>query len=282
MHAAEERLKGVQSVCKRSFATASPYMRHACEQVAFAAASFLFAAVVIVLANAALLRSYSVLRVRAWRRQAAQIYAAVNWKAVSRPALRLTEAGLWILAISTLGYCSYAYASAALYQHREKAVFAEAQAQARQTPDAASPMTASFPLPLARGEMLGILDIPRIGLSSVVEQGSDAHVLRNSVGHIPGTALPGESGNTALAAHRDTYFRHLSELRPGDQILFHSMVGTYRYTVQSTRIVPPTDTGVLASTRKPTLTLVTCFPFYYVGSAPKRFVLVATENNPNP
>lgn len=275
--ASEERLKG-----RRSHTSAGEYARRACEQLAFAAASSLFAAAVIVLANAALLRSRSVLRVRAWRRQAAQMRATVNWKALFRPALRLTEAGLWILAVGTLGYCSYAYASAALHQQHQKAAFAEAQAQARQTPDAASPVAASLPLPLARGEMLGILDIPRIGLSSVVEQGADAHVLRNSVGHIPGTALPGESGNAALAAHRDTYFRHLSELHAGDQILFHTIAGTYRYTVQSTRIVPPTDTAVLASTRKPTLTLVTCFPFYYVGSAPKRFVLVATENNPHP
>ena len=189
---------------------------------------------------------------------------------------RAAEGALWILAAATLGYCGYAYASGALHQNQRKAAFKALQAEA--DPVQATGRTGmGVPTPPTRGEVLGILDIPRIGLLSVVEQGVDSAVLSDSVGHIPGTALPGQDGNAALAAHRDTYFRHLSQLRSGDEIIFRSISATYTYTVQSTSIVQPTGTTVLAGTKRPTLTLVTCFPFYYVGSAPKRFVLVATQ-----
>lgn len=183
---------------------------------------------------------------------------------------RAAEGALWILAAATLGYCGYAYASGALHQNQRKAAFKALQAEA--DPVQATGRTGmGVSTPPTRGEVLGILDIPRIGLLSVVEQGVDSAVLSDSVGHIPGTALPGQDGNAALAAHRDTYFRHRSQLRSGDEIIFRSISATYTYTVQSTSIVQPTDTTVLAGTKRPTLTLVTCFPFYYVGSAPKRF-----------
>ena len=194
-----------------------------------------------------------------------------------RPPLGAAEGALWIVAAATLGYCGYAYASAALHQNQRKAAFKTLQAEA--DPVQATVRTGmGASAPPTRGEVLGIPDIPRIGLSSVVEQGVDSAVLSDSVGHIPGTALPGQDGNAALAAHRDTYFRHRSQLRSGDEIIFRSISATYTYTVQSTSIVQPTDTTVLAGTKRPTLTLVTCFPFYYVGSAPKRFVLVATQS----
>jgi sortase A len=125
-----------------------------------------------------------------------------------------------------------------------------------------------------------MLEIPRIGLTSVVEQGDDNAVLNRSVGHIPGTALPGSDGNVGLAGHRDSFFRHLGELRRGDKITFRSVSGTYTYRVRSTSIVDPTDVGVLLPTGKPTLTLVTCYPFLYIGTAPKRFVLVADRKWP--
>jgi sortase A len=95
------------------------------------------------------------------------------------------------------------------------------------------------------------------------------------VGHIPGTALPGEDGNIVLAAHRDTFFRPLRNIQKGDEIALTTLSGAYRYRVESIQIVGPDDVGVLSPTKQPTLTLVTCYPFYFVGSAPKRFIVRA-------
>lgn len=261
--------------------TARPRVRRALAPAAFALASWLFAAASAGLAAAAAIRARMILSIPAPRTQSSPARRSFNSKALFRSVLRITEAGLWLLAAATLGYCSYAYASAAIHQKQQKAAFRVLEGRHTQAvADAPGPSVMPPPAPLTHGEILGILDIPRIGLSSIVEQGTDSHTLRDSVGHIPGTALPGASGNAALAAHRDTYFRHLSELRPGDDIIFHSVSATYTYKVKSTSIVEPEDTAALAETKGPTLTLVTCFPFYYVGNAPKRFVLVATEDLP--
>jgi sortase A len=95
------------------------------------------------------------------------------------------------------------------------------------------------------------------------------------VGHIPGTALPGDSGNVGLAAHRDTFFRRLRDIRPDDEIVLTTPDGTFRYTVEGTKVVEPGDVWVLDPTEEPALTLVTCYPFTYVGSAPQRFIVRA-------
>jgi len=95
------------------------------------------------------------------------------------------------------------------------------------------------------------------------------------VGHIPGTALPGNVGNVGLAGHRDTFFRALRNIQADDTIEMQTTAGTYRYVVKSTRIVTPRDVSVLQASGGETLTLVTCYPFYYVGSAPKRFIVHA-------
>lgn len=256
---------------------ASPLLHRTLGPAAFVLASWLFAPATAGLAAVASLRSRVILAMSPSHTSPMPARRAF----IFRPVLRFVEAGLWILATATLGYCSYAYASAAIHQEQQKAAFRSLQGRHARTPAelAASSITPP-PGPPSPGAVLGILDIPRIGLSSIVEQGTDSHTLRDSVGHIPGTALPGQDGNAALAAHRDTYFRHLSELRPGDDVIFRSISATYTYKVKSTSIVQPTDTAVLAKTKEPTLTLVTCFPFYYVGSAPKRFVLVAAEDTP--
>ena len=130
------------------------------------------------------------------------------------------------------------------------------------------------PLPAS---LIGRLEIPRLGLSAMVREGADDRTLRKAVGHIPGTALPGIVGNVALAGHRDTFFRPLRNIRKGDAIDLQTERGTYRYVVESTNIVGPRDVGVLAASGGETLTLVTCYPFYYVGSAPKRFIVRATQ-----
>jgi len=126
-------------------------------------------------------------------------------------------------------------------------------------------------------QLLGRLRIPRLKVSAMVREGADSDTLRRAVGHIPGTALPGHAGNVALAGHRDTFFRALRNIKKDDTIDFETESGTYQYVVKSTNIVGPRDVGVLAASRDKSLTLVTCYPFYYVGSAPKRFIVRATE-----
>jgi sortase A len=116
-----------------------------------------------------------------------------------------------------------------------------------------------------------------LNVTAMVREGADGKTLRRAVGHIPGTALPGEAGNVALAGHRDTFFRALRDIRKDDTIQFETESGIYRYQVESTEIVGPRDVGVLAASNQDTLTLVTCYPFYYVGSAPKRFIVRAAQ-----
>jgi sortase A len=123
--------------------------------------------------------------------------------------------------------------------------------------------------------LLGRIDIPRIGVSSVILEGDDKDTLALSVGHVPGTALPGSDGNIALAAHRDTFFRGLEHIRTGDDIKLTSLGSDRAYRVDSTRVVAPTDVYVLKETGLPTLTLATCYPFHFVGPAPKMFVVQA-------
>ena len=108
-------------------------------------------------------------------------------------------------------------------------------------------------------------------------RGDDAKVLRLGVGHIPGTALPGQGGNVGIAGHRDTFFRGLRNIHKGEQILLTTPAEDYLYTVRSTEVVSPEDVGVLKNQGRPTLTLVTCYPFYYVGPAPKRFIVQAVR-----
>lgn len=128
---------------------------------------------------------------------------------------------------------------------------------------------------IRRGDVIGELSIPRLQISVMVFEGDDARVLKFGAGHIPGTALPQGSGNVGIAAHRDTYFRALQGLRSNDRIYLRTPGGTWRYSVTKTEIVSPSDVGVLARAPERDLTLVTCYPFYYVGSAPKRFIALA-------
>jgi len=129
---------------------------------------------------------------------------------------------------------------------------------------------------VADGEILGKVEIGRLDLSSVVREGVDAGTLRGSVGHVPSSALPGHPGNVALAAHRDTLFRPLKDIKHDDLITFQSPAETFTYKVDRTRIVKPTDVSVLRSGGHDMLTLITCYPFYYVGSAPERFIVQAS------
>jgi sortase A len=127
------------------------------------------------------------------------------------------------------------------------------------------------------GTLIGRMEIPRLQMSTVVFEGTGDDVLRTGIGHLPGTSLPGEAGNAVLAAHRDTYFRPLRNIRKGDRIDLVALSGTRHYRVDWITIVMPTQTGVLAPTAGSTLTLVTCYPFDWFGHAPKRFIVRAHE-----
>ncbi len=139
---------------------------------------------------------------------------------------------------------------------------------------------------LAEGDLVARVSIPRLDLSAIVREGVSARTLSTSVGHIPATALPGNIGNFAIAAHRDTLFRALKDIRLGDQVTVESRSRRYVYEVVATKIVRPSDVGVLRADggglyaaaakgdgSERLLTMITCYPFYYVGSAPKRFVV---------
>jgi sortase A len=122
---------------------------------------------------------------------------------------------------------------------------------------------------------IGRLEIPRIHISAVVAEGTSPRVLSRAVGHAVGSALPGQAGNVTLAAHRDTFFRHLGDVRSGDIIQVDEPGHAYKYQVRFTAVVGPKDTWVLKPTEKETLTLLTCYPFHFVGPAPDRFIIRA-------
>lgn len=128
-----------------------------------------------------------------------------------------------------------------------------------------------------RGDVLGKLTIPRLHLSVMVFEGDDAGILKIGAGHIPGTALPYNTGNIGIAAHRDTYFRPLRVIHPNDLITLKTPAGTSRFAVTKTEIVQPADVAVLAGAPGRDLTLVTCYPFYYIGNAPQRFIVHAQK-----
>lgn len=127
-----------------------------------------------------------------------------------------------------------------------------------------------------------ILRIPRLGLEVPILEGTSELVLNRAAGHIPGTALPGQPGNLAIAGHRDGFFRPLKDLTPGDLILVETPTRTDRYQVGKIKIVFPGDTSVLNRTTASTLTLVTCYPFYFVGAAPQRYIVEASILPPAP
>ena len=184
-------------------------------------------------------------------------------------ALRWLERLLLVMGAAALGYFLYVSIETRLYQAMEN--------RELDTILAAGPpaMPVLYAAPVMPGSAIGRIEIPRLGVSSVIRAGVDARTLRLAVGHIPGTALPGHSGNIGLAGHRDTFFRKLRNIRTFDEIRIVTPAGTVSYEVERTRIVKPEDTSVLDDTSIPSVTLVTCYPFTYLGSAPDRFIVRA-------
>jgi sortase A len=134
--------------------------------------------------------------------------------------------------------------------------------------------------PLSPTALIGRLSVPRLNLSAMVSEGIDQNTLQLAIGHIPATALPGQAGNVGVAGHRDTFFRGLKDLKTKDEIQFSTLSGDFKYEVESLIIVEPENVGVLAPSSENVLTLVTCYPFSYLGDAPKRFVVRARQVSP--
>jgi sortase A len=180
-----------------------------------------------------------------------------------------------------LGYCGFALTDAWLFQRRESREL-ERLLRERRAASAVAPQPVLAAIPTAvpaaeAGSLIGRIEIPRLLLSVVVVEGVDKTSLRRAVGHIPRTALPGAAGNVGLAGHRDTFFRPLKDIKIEDEIQVSTLNGTFKYKVVSLRIVDPENVGVLAPSGENVLTLVTCYPFYFVGPAPKRWIVRAKQ-----
>jgi sortase A len=182
-------------------------------------------------------------------------------------------------AVVLLGYCGFVLADSWMFQARENRVLEQLlhdrQAAIGGAISATSLTSTHIPLPAMTAGLIGRIDIPRLGVSVIVIEGDGSKTLRRAVGHIRGTALPGEPGNIGISGHRDTFFRPLRNIKRNDIITLTTLFGEYRYRVVSTKIVSPTDVAVLDPSETEILTLVTCYPFYYVGSAPNRFIVRA-------
>lgn len=193
--------------------------------------------------------------------------------------------------ILALGYAGFALLDARLYQAHQTLRFQQALKSLRpaigngEHPDFAPSPTALAEADHVRTESFdtsgrerspwGRIEISTIGLAAMILEGIEEKTLRRAVGHFPGTALPGQPGNVALAGHRDTFFSALRNIRKDDEITLETLNGSYRYRVESAKMVDPEDTEVLDDSDDAVLTLVTCYPFAFVGSAPKRFVVRA-------
>jgi sortase A len=200
---------------------------------------------------------------------------------MSLPA-RLVERILLVIGLACVGVYLLTWVDQRVEQARENRELDRILASRRLAVSSPRPGDAA-PAAAAKSSapktVLGRIEIPRLGVSATVREGDDASTLRRAVGHIPGTALPGDLGNAAFAAHRDTFFSRLKDIRRQDAITFTAPDGVHEYLVQDTRVVAPTDVSVLEPTTSATLTLVTCYPFNYIGSAPQRFIVRAVRRD---
>jgi sortase A len=194
-----------------------------------------------------------------------------------KSCLQQCQWALGAAAVLMLGYCGFVLADAWMFQTRESRLLQhllhDRQAASGETVSIAT--STHNPLPGMVHGLIGRIDIPRLDVSAIVMEGVGTTTLRRAVGHIPGTALPGEPGNVGISGHRDTFFRPLRNIQRNDIITLTTLTGEYRYRVLTTRIVSPANVAVLDPSTNEILTLVTCYPFYFVGSAPNRFIVRA-------
>ena len=183
-----------------------------------------------------------------------------------RRILEWSQSALIAIAAGMLGYCGFVGADTWIFERQAIRVFDGVHLQ---------PASLAGPGMGAMSGLVGRMEIPRLGISVAIAEGTDAFTLRRAAGHILGTALPGRSGNVGIAGHRDTLFRPLRNIRQNDVILLTTLQGEYRYRVVSTKVASPNDIAVLTPDGNEILTLVTCYPFYLVGPAPDRFIVRA-------
>jgi sortase A len=185
------------------------------------------------------------------------------------------------LGCAAVGFCAFAYFHAGAFQAYEQWRFAKTLQSSVHEVSESTPThpPESLRLLAHEGSPVGRIEIPRLALSVIVAEGIKPRTLRLAVGHIPGTAFPDESGNVGIAGHRDTFFRELGKIRRDDIIIVSTLGGSSEYSVDWTRVAKPKDINVLDISSQPVLTLVTCYPFYYAGPAPERFVVRARRIN---
>jgi len=183
--------------------------------------------------------------------------------------LRWSQRFFFLAGIIALGYVGLTLLDARLYQVSAKHSL-DSQIQVERE------SRVTYPAPVVKdGDVLGRVDIPRLGVSVAVLQGTRSRMLRLGAGHIASTPLPGQAGNIGIVGHRDTFFRELRDIRTNDEIQLRTASGLFRYKVDWMKVVAPDDISVLAPSTDSVLTLVTCYPFHFLGSAPKRFVVRA-------
>jgi sortase A len=180
-----------------------------------------------------------------------------------------------VLGILALSYVAYVWFDAQLFQEEQSRQFVQ---QLKELSEAKKAGVESPAVAVRNGALLGRIEIQAVGLAAMILEGTEDKTLLRAVGHIPGTALPGQKGNVALAGHRDTFFRALRDIGEDDEITLTTSSGSYRYRVESTRVVRPEDTKVLEASGEEILTLVTCYPFELVGPAPRRFIVRARKS----
>lgn len=196
--------------------------------------------------------------------------------------MKAIEITLWIVGATLLALFAGMQAWGEIERQRDVAAFVQARQQPASINDALRLQSADSADTRAPDEgiapadaVLAILRIPGIGVEVPVSYGTDEAVLLRGAGLVEGTAMPGSNGNVGIAAHRDNHFRALKDLSLGDRIELALPDRTQVYVVTDLWIVEPTDVHVLDDTGNPVLTLVTCYPFYFVGNAPQRFIVRA-------
>lgn len=175
---------------------------------------------------------------------------------------------LILVGMIALTWVGFQYVSSAWFDR-------ETRASLESLRRAPQPESTPRPSTMAVGQAIGTLEITRVGLSGVVVEGDSDAVLDRAIGHLPDTPLPWHDGNSALAAHRDTIFRPLKGVRLGDTLRLKTPHGDFDYRVTETLIVKPNEVWVLDPTPVSTLTLISCWPFNYIGHAPERFIVRA-------
>jgi len=193
-----------------------------------------------------------------------------------RLATTLVVAGLSLFAVAAWELLDRERHQELEQQQLQQALEARSPRQRSRASATSGAVAAGARARAARGEAWGRLDIARIGLSVALDEGVDATTLRHAVGHLPGAAFPGEPGNVVLAGHRDGLFRPLQDVREGDRLRQTTTDGSFDYRVTSVAVVAPERTDVTdPAPGRQQVTLVTCYPFYFVGPAPQRYVVKA-------